>query len=98
MREEAEKARDAALSAKHEAQRQREEFEHKAQELQRQAAKAAALREWRSRLQPNDRAMVQRFGKEGRIVRVGRKKNVAGVWWGVGQWEVQLEEVGMLEV
>ena len=36
---------------------------------------------------------VQRFDKQGRVVRVDHKKNVAVVSVGLGQWEVPLEEV-----
>jgi DNA mismatch repair protein MutS2 len=93
LREEAEKAREAALAATHEAQKQREDFEQKALELQREAEKAAALREFRAHLQPNEAVKVQRFDKQGRIVRVDHKKSVAVVSVGLGQWEVPLEEV-----
>jgi len=48
-------------------------------------------------LQPNDKVMVQRFGKQGRIVRLDHKKNAAVVSVGLGQWEVPLEEVLPLE-
>ena len=54
---------------------------------------AAALREFRARLQANDPVHVERFGKQGKIVRVDHKKNVAVVSVGLGQWEVPLEEV-----
>lgn len=93
LREDAEKARDEALNAAVEAQRQREEFEQKTQDLQREAAKAAALREFRARLQPGDAVYVQRFGKQGRVVRVDHKKNVIVVSVGLGQWDVPFEDV-----
>jgi DNA mismatch repair protein MutS2 len=96
-REEAEKAREDALLAQHEAERQREEYRQKMALLQRQAEEEAALREARSRLQPNDPVRVQRFDKPGRLVRVDRKRNVAVVSVGLGQWEVPLEEVFPLE-
>jgi DNA mismatch repair protein MutS2 len=97
LREDAEKARDAALAATADAQRQREELEQKTAALEREAQRAAALREFRGKLQPNDSVMVQRFGKQGRIVRVDHKKNIAVVSVGIGQWEVPLEEVLPLE-
>lgn len=97
MREQAEKAQQEALTASHEAARQREEYEQKARDLQRQAEKENALKEFRARLQPNDKVMVQRFGKQGRIVRLDHKKNAAVVSVGLGQWEVPLEEVLPLE-
>jgi DNA mismatch repair protein MutS2 len=93
LREEAEKAREEALAAAHEAAREREGYERKQEELRQQAEAEAALREWRLRLQPGDRAHVQRFGSVGRIVRVDHKRAVAVVSVGLGQWEVPMEEV-----
>jgi DNA mismatch repair protein MutS2 len=92
-REETEKAREEALRAQHEAERQREEYRQKMAELQKEAGEAAALRDARQRLQVNDPVRVPRFGKEGRVVRVDRKRNLAVVSVGLGQWEVPLDEV-----
>lgn len=93
LREQAEKAREEALAAQHEAERQREELRQKTEALEREAEKTAALREWRGKLQPNETVHVPRFGKEGRIVRIDHRKNVAVVAVGLGQWEVGLDEV-----
>jgi DNA mismatch repair protein MutS2 len=93
LREETEKAREEALLAAHEADRQREEYRQRTEQLEREKAEAAALREARSRLQANDPVRVQRFDKAGRIVRVDHKRGVAMVSVGLGQWEVPLEEV-----
>jgi DNA mismatch repair protein MutS2 len=93
LREETEKARSEALLAQHEADRQREEYQQKMTQLQREAEEREALKEARARLQPNDPVHVQRFDKPGRIVRVDHKKNIAVVSVGLGQWEVPLEEV-----
>lgn len=93
LREEAEKARSSALAAQHEANQEQEEYRQKVEELAREAEKAAKLREMRSRLAPDDRVHVQRFGKVGRVVRVDHKKNIAVVSVGLGQWEVPLDEV-----
>ncbi|HZY90246.1 MAG TPA: DNA strand exchange inhibitor protein, partial [Gemmataceae bacterium] len=93
LREEAEKAREEALAAQHEAERQREELRQKTVTLEREAEEAAALREARLRLQPNDPVRVPKFDKPGRIVRVDHKRNVAVVSLGLGQWEVPLDEV-----
>jgi DNA mismatch repair protein MutS2 len=93
LREETEKARQEALVAQHEADRQREEYRQKTDQLQREAEEAAALREARSRLQPNDAVRVARFDKAGRVVRVDHKRNLAVVSVGLGQWEVPLDEV-----
>ncbi len=93
LREETEKARQEALAAQHEADRQREEYQQKVARMEREAADAAALREARGRLQVNDPVRVSRFDKQGRIVRVDHKRNVAVVSLGLGQWEVPLDEV-----
>jgi DNA mismatch repair protein MutS2 len=93
LREETEKARSEALAAQHEAERQREELRQKTEQLQRDKEEAAALREARLRLQPNDVVRVPRFGEPGRIVRVDFKRNIVLVSVGLGQWEVPLEEV-----
>ena len=93
LREEAEKAREEALLAQHEAERQREELRQKTDQLEREEEEAAALREARLKLQPNDPVRVPRFDKPGRIVRVDFKRNIAVVSVGLGQWEVPLEEV-----
>jgi DNA mismatch repair protein MutS2 len=93
LREETEKARAEALAAQHQADRQREELERQQAELNRKAQAEAALREWRSRLQPNDRVHVQRFDQPGRVVRVDHRKNTAVVSVGLGQWEVPLDEI-----
>jgi DNA mismatch repair protein MutS2 len=96
-REEAEKAREEALLAQHEADRQAEEYRQKMALLERQAEEAAALRQARARLQPNDPVRVPRFDKPGRLVRVDHKKNTAVVSVGLGQWEVPLDDVFPLD-
>jgi DNA mismatch repair protein MutS2 len=93
LREEAEKAREEALAAQHQAERQRDELRQKTLDMEREAEKAAALREARLRLQPNDPVTVPRFDKPGRIIRVDHKRNIAVVSVGIGQWEVSLDDV-----
>jgi DNA mismatch repair protein MutS2 len=93
MRAEAEKAREAALRDQHAAQLKQEELEQKVRQVEREAAAAAALRDWRSKLQANDTVYVGRFGQPGRVVRVDLKKNAAVVGVGLGQWEVPLDEL-----
>ncbi|HWG44220.1 MAG TPA: DNA strand exchange inhibitor protein [Gemmataceae bacterium] len=93
LREETEKARSDALVAQHEAERQREELRQTTARLEREKEEAAALREARMKLQPNDLVRVPRFDKPGRIVRLDFKRNIAVVSAGLGQWEVPLEEV-----
>jgi DNA mismatch repair protein MutS2 len=97
LREETEKAREEALLAQHEAERQREEYRQKMVQMEREAEEATALREARGRLQPNDPVRVPRFDKPGRIVRVDHKRNLAVVSLGLGQWEVPLDEVYPVE-
>jgi DNA mismatch repair protein MutS2 len=93
MREEAEKAREEALIAQQEADRQREEYLQKLVMAEREAEEAAALKEARGRLKPNDVVRVPRFDKPGRVVRVDPRRGIAVVSLGLGQWEVPLEEV-----
>jgi DNA mismatch repair protein MutS2 len=93
VKAEAEKAREAALRAKHEADVQREELAAQADKLAQEAAEAAALRESRSKLQANDSVRVGRFNETGRVVRVDHKKAIAVVRVGIGQWEVPLDEL-----
>jgi DNA mismatch repair protein MutS2 len=93
LREEAEKAREEALVAQHEAERQREELRQKTVLLEREAEEAALLREARARLQANDPVRVPRFDKPGRVVRIDHKRNIAVVSVGIGQWEIPLDEV-----
>jgi hypothetical protein len=45
------------------------------------------------RLQAGDTVHVPRYDKQGRVVRVDLKRNVAVVSLGLGQWDVSLEEV-----
>jgi DNA mismatch repair protein MutS2 len=93
LREEAEKARTEALAARHEADRQRDEYAEELARIKREEAAAAELREWRARLQPNDAVYVERFGKAGKVVRVDLRKNLVLVSVGLGQWEVPLDDV-----
>lgn len=93
LRQDAEKAREEALKKQHEAQQQREEYERQREQVRREAETAAALREMRARLKPNETVRVARFDKPGRVVRVDHKKSIAVVSVGLGQWEVPLDEV-----
>ncbi len=77
----------------HEAEKQAGELRKKAEQVEREGAEAAALREARLRLQPNDAVRVPKFDKIGKVVRVDHKRNVAMVSVGLLQWEVSLEEV-----
>jgi DNA mismatch repair protein MutS2 len=96
-REEAEKARQEALLAQLEAEQRREAYQQKLNALQREAEQEKSLRNARARLQPGDAVRVPRLERQGQIVRVDPKKNLAVVRAGLGQWEVPLEEVFPIE-
>ncbi|MGL6097433.1 MAG: endonuclease MutS2 [Fimbriiglobus sp.] len=93
LREDAEKARTAALAAEHEADKQREQYERKKAEIEQEARDDAELREKRVALQPNDVVRVARFGSNGKVVRVNAGKGTVMVSVGLGQWEVPFDEV-----
>jgi DNA mismatch repair protein MutS2 len=93
MREEAEKAREVALSAQHEANQQREEYERKTAEITQNASEKLALETMRLNLQPNDRVHVERFNDIGRVMRVNAVKQTITVRVGIGQWEVPFDEI-----
>jgi DNA mismatch repair protein MutS2 len=97
LKAQAESARAEALRVQHEAARQKEEYQKKAEEVERESRKAAALREFRARLQANDRVRVTRFDQPGRIVRVDSRKCIAVVSVGLGQWEVPMDEIFPIE-
>jgi DNA mismatch repair protein MutS2 len=93
LREDAEKARSDALAAQHEAEQQRDEFAKKTAQLQKEAEAAAALRDWRLKLQPNDQVWSPKFGKLAKISRVDHRKGTLYISVGIGQWEVGFDEV-----
>jgi DNA mismatch repair protein MutS2 len=93
LREDAEKAREEALRKQHEADRQKQEYEQRLAAAARAAEEAAALRDWRGKLRPDERVQVTRFNSPGKIVRVDHKRAVAVVSVGIGQWEVPLDEL-----
>jgi DNA mismatch repair protein MutS2 len=92
-REETEKARAEAMEAQLDAQRQRDEYVHKLAEFEREQREAAAMREWRAKLQPGDNVWVPKYDKHGKVVRVEAKRGTAVVSLGLGQWEVTFDEV-----
>lgn len=60
---------------------------------QKEIEKAKALADFRLLLKAGDIVLVQRFDKEGRIVRVDQKKNQAKINVGLGEWEIPLDEI-----
>jgi DNA mismatch repair protein MutS2 len=59
----------------------------------REIEKAQALAIFRLQLKAGDIVLVQRFDKEGRIVRVDQKKSQAKINVGLGEWEIPLDEI-----
>jgi DNA mismatch repair protein MutS2 len=93
LRAEAEKARLEALSAQHEASRQREEYERKVAALAKEAQREGELQQWRAGLKPGTRVRVTRFDAVGQVVKVDAKKQTVSVSLGLGQWEVPYDEI-----
>jgi DNA mismatch repair protein MutS2 len=93
LREEAEKAKVEALTARHEADREKEEFERRRTVLDREAADKSALNGLRSNLKANDVVRVSRFESTGKVIRVDVKKQTVMVSVGIGQWEIPFEEI-----
>ena len=93
LREEAEKARDQALAAQHDAAREKEEFARKTAALDREAEQRAALREMRAKLRPNDVVRVSRFDRTGKVVKVDARKQTVTVSVGIGQWDIPFDEI-----
>jgi len=93
LREEAEKARVDALSAQHEAERQKKEYTQKVADLVRETEEKAELEEMRTTLAVNARVRVARFDAVGRVVKVDARKKTVVVSLGLGQWEVPFDEV-----
>ena len=95
LRKDAEDARQAALAAQAEAERNREALNQRLTDLQRQAENDARLAEARARLQPGDRVVVPRFGydRPGRVVKLDLRKKTAVVAIGQMQWDVAIDEL-----
>ena len=93
LREEAEKARSDALAATHIAHQQKEEYEQRLAQLERETAQMAAMKEWRNKLQPNETVWTQKFGKMAKVIRIDHRKAMVVVSVGLGQWEVPFEDV-----
>jgi DNA mismatch repair protein MutS2 len=93
LREEAEKAKVEALAARHEADREKEEFERRRTAIDREAVEKAALTGLRESLKPNDLVRVSRFDSTGKVIRVDIKKQTVMVSVGIGQWEIPFAEI-----
>ena len=93
LREEAEKAKVEALAAQAAAAREKQEFERKAAAFDKEVERKAALTEMRAGLRANDVVRVERFGANGKVVRVDAKKQTVTVSVGLGQWEVPFDEI-----
>jgi DNA mismatch repair protein MutS2 len=97
VREQAELARAAALQAELAAKQERDEYERKLAELQRETQAQAALKAARQKLKPGDAVKVAKMDHPGKVVRVDLARQTAVVKAGIGQWEVPLEEVFPVE-
>ena len=93
LREETEKARAEALVAQQAAARERDEYERKTAELDREAKQKVALQDMRAGLRAGDVVRVSRFNATGKVVRVDLKKQTVTVGVGIGQWEIPFEEI-----
>jgi DNA mismatch repair protein MutS2 len=93
LREEAEKAKDVAMAAAHDATREREEYERRKAQLDREAEAVVQLQQMRAGLRAGDLVLVSRFDKTGKVVRVDAKKQTVTVGVGIGQWEVPFDEI-----
>jgi DNA mismatch repair protein MutS2 len=92
-RVEAEAAREQAWNAEQDARRAREAYETRLRDLDRQAADALALDEFRNTLQPGDTVYVRKFRRSGIVKRVDPKRRVAHVSHGSMQWELSVNEL-----
>lgn len=92
-RSEAEAAREQAWHAEQDARRAREAYEVKLRELDRDAADAVALEEFRATLQPGDTVHVRKFRRPGIVKRVDLKRRMATVSHGSMQWELAWDEL-----
>jgi len=60
---------------------------------QRELEKAQILAKFRLQLKAGDIVLVQRFDKQGRVVRVDEKKGQVKVNVGLGEWEIPMDEI-----
>jgi len=93
LREEAEKAKDVALAAAHEATREKVDYERRRAQLDREAEAAVRLQQLRAGLKVGDVVLVSRFDKTGKVVRTDARKQTVTVGVGIGQWEVPYDEI-----
>ena len=93
LREEAEKARSAALAAEHTANQRQHELEQQKAAVEKDARREVELRKFRHQLKTNDSVHVARFDATGKVVRVNLLKETVIVSVGIGQWEVPFAEV-----
>ncbi len=93
LREEAEKAKVEAITARHEADKEKDEFERRRGALDREAGEKAALNELRTNLKSGEVVRVSRFNSTGKVVRVDAKKQTVKVSVGLGEWEIPFEEI-----
>jgi DNA mismatch repair protein MutS2 len=95
LREEAERARQAALQAQSEAERARDALVERLAELEQEGRRADSVALARARLRPGDRVVVPRLGydRPGRVVKLDERKKTAIVAIGHVTWNVSIDEL-----
>lgn len=93
MRQQAEQARIDALAAQLAAEREKEEYVRKTNEISQEAKRQEELTFWRSNLKPGETVSLVRFDCEGTVVRVDTRKQFIRVSVGLGQWDIPFLEV-----
>jgi DNA mismatch repair protein MutS2 len=93
MRQEAEVARNEALVALTEAERLKDEFRLKTENLKQEATVTAELEKARQTLRPGDQVRVAKFSKSGTVNRVDIRKRTAAVTVGAVEWQLSLDEI-----
>jgi DNA mismatch repair protein MutS2 len=92
-RAEAEAARASAWQAEQDARKAKDAYETRLRELDRQAADAQALEQFRTGLKPGDVVHIRKFRRPGTVQRIDPKRRTATVSQGSMQWELALDEL-----
>ncbi|HMP58069.1 MAG TPA: DNA strand exchange inhibitor protein [Gemmatales bacterium] len=89
----AEEARQKAHEAELAARQQQQELQEHARTLAASQAEAEALRRSRQALKAGDAVQVPKMREQGKVIRVDPLRSLAVVQVGLGQWELQLDEI-----
>lgn len=93
LREKTASARQQALEAERQAQRERELLEEKQRAVEQVLEEARRLEQWRRKLQPGKSVCIPQYDRPGKVVRVDMSRGLVVVKAGIGQWEVPLSDV-----